>query len=179
MTSALVIIDMQMEMQARLDAGRDHVGSHAPANIAALAAAFRAAARPVVHIRHRDDDPASPLHPEARGYPAMPCAQADAGEPVFVKTTSSGFASTDLEAYLRTHGITHLFVTGAVAGFCVNSTIRAAADLGFRASIVRDAVIGFDLPKAGLSARTIFDVTIAQLDGEFAEVVDTASVLAA
>jgi nicotinamidase-related amidase len=179
MTAALVIIDMQMTMQHRLDAGRDHVNSIAPERIAAIVTAFRHAGQPVIHIRHRDDDPASPLHPDAPGYPAMPCAEAIANEPVFVKTTSSGFASTELARYLHEKGITSLIVTGAVAGFCVNSTVRAGADLGFRMTVIRDAVLGFDLPSENLSARVIFDVTMAHLKADFAEVVDSASLIAA
>jgi len=70
-------------------------------------------------------------------------------------------------------------VTGAVAGFCVNSTVRAGADLGFSMVVVRDAVIGFDLPAAGLSARLIFDVTMAHLEADFARVVESAALLSA
>jgi nicotinamidase-related amidase len=174
---ALVIIDMQMDMQHRLDAGIDHVNGDAPARIAALAAGFRARGLPVLHIRHADDDPAAAFHPQAPGYAPMPCAQALDGEPVFVKRTSSGFASTDLADHLRGAGIDAPVLTGAVAGYCVNSTARAGADLGFRMTVVRDAVLGFGMPGDGLSARTVFDVTMALLASDFARVVDTADVL--
>ena len=173
MTSALLIIDMQMVMQERLDAGRERVNGEAGENIAALAAAFRAARRPVIHIRHREADESSALHENAPGYQPMPCAKARENEPVFVKSTSSAFASTELEGYLQEVGITHLVVTGAVAGFCVNTTVRAGSDLGFKMSVVSDAVLGFDLPDAHLSARAIFDVTMAHLKSDFAEIVET------
>lgn len=176
---ALVIIDMQMEMHHRIAAGRDCVNAGAPERIAALAGAFRQDGWPVLHVRHRDAAAHSPLHPEAAGYLPMPCAEALEGEAVFVKRTSSAFASTDLAAHLKARGITELVVTGAVAGFCVNSTVRHGADLGFDMTVVRDAVIGFDLPAAGLSAQVIFDVTLAHLEADFARVVDSASVLAA
>lgn len=169
---ALIIIDMQMEMQHRIEAGRDCVNADAPTRIAVLAAAFRQRGLPVIHVRHRDDDPNSPLHAEAAGYPSMPCAMALGGEAVFVKQTSSAFASTDLAAHLHREGITDLLVTGAVAGFCVNSTVRNGADLGFAMTVVQDAVIGFDLPAAGQSARVIFDVTMAHLASDFARLVD-------
>lgn len=178
MTTALLIIDMQMDMQERIDGGREHVNPHAPRNIAALAAAFREADKPVIHVRHREDDRASPYHPDAFGYRPMPCARELSNEPVFVKTSSSGFATTDLANYLRRAGISSLVVTGAVAGFCVNSTVRAGADLGFKMSVVKDAVLGFDLPSANLSARTVFDVTIGLLQAGFAEILDTAAALA-
>ncbi|OWJ74293.1 isochorismatase family protein [Haematobacter missouriensis] len=87
------------------------------------------------------------------------------------------FASTELAAHLHANGITELVVTGAVAGFCINSTVRAGADLGFDMTVVEDAVIGFGLPGAGLSARAIFDVTMAHLAADFANVTDTAAVL--
>ena len=176
--SALVIIDMQMDMQHRIEAGRDHVNPETPARIAELAAAFRRNNLPVLHIRHADENPASPLHPEAPGHRAMPCAESLENEPVFVKRTSSGFTSTGLADYLRENSINDLVVTGAVAGFCVNSTVRAGSDLGFTMTIVRDAVLGFDMPSAHLSARTIFDVTMAHLESDFAKVVDAASLFA-
>jgi len=142
-----------------------------------LAATFREKGWPVLHIRHIDENPLSPFHPAAPGYGPMPCAEALLNEPVFLKRTSSGFASTDLAAYLRGKGINNLVVTGAVAGFCVNSTVRAGADLGFNMTVVKDAVIGFGIPSKHLSARTIFDVTMAHLESDFAKVIEASSVL--
>lgn len=177
MTTALVIIDMQVLMQQRIDAGRDCVNPNASIRVAELTDAFRQKEWPIIHIRHRDDDPTSPLHPEAPGYKPMPCAEARENEAVFFKRTSSAFASTNLEAHLRDHAITDLIVTGAVAGFCVNSTVRAGADLGFKMTVVRDAVLGFDLPLADLPARQIFDVTMAHFEADFAKVIEAALIL--
>ena len=179
MISALVIVDMQMIMQERLDAGRQHVNPDAPKNVAALLAAYRQAGEPVFHVRHEEGDPASPLNINAPGYQVMPCAQDTAGELVFVKRSSSAFATTKLESYLRAGNVSHLHIVGAVAGFCVNSTVRSASDLGFKVSVVRDAVIGFDLPSADLDAQTIFDVTMGLLEADFADVVDTATAVSA
>jgi len=109
----------------------------------------------------------------------MPCAEALDDEPIFVKTTSSPFASTGMEKYLRDNGIGTLVVTGAVAGFCINTTVRVGSDLGFRMIVVRDAVMGFDMPDEQLSARAIFDVTIAHLKSDFAEIIDSDAIVAA
>lgn len=174
---ALVIIDMQMEMQHRIERGQNSVNADASIRIAALADTFRKRGSPVIHIRHCDDNPKSPLHVNAVGYPPMACAEASEGEAVFVKQTSSAFASTDLAAHLEDKGITNLVVTGAVAGFCVNSTVRHGADLGFAMTVVRDAVVGFDLPAAGLTAQVIFDVTMAHLEADFARIVDTSGAM--
>jgi len=176
--TALVIIDMQMEMQPRIDAGRPHVHPEAPDRIAVLADGSRRATYPVIHIRHAAADPASPLHPDAPGYRPMDCAMERPGEAVFVKSSSSAFATTALEAHLSERGIAQIHVVGAVAGFCVNSTVRAAADLGFGVTVVRDAVIGFDLSSAGLEAGVIFGVTMGLLEADFTEVVESERVLA-
>lgn len=175
---ALVIIDMQMEIQHRIERGQDCVNPDAPAKISRLSQSFRKRGEPVIHIRHRDKNPDSPFHLDAAGFPPMSCAEATKDEPVFVKLTSSAFASTGLAVHLFDMGITELVVTGAVAGFCVNSTVRAGADPGFEMSVVKDAVIGFDLPAAQLSARTIFDVTMAHLEADFARVVNSSDLLA-
>lgn len=176
---ALAIVDMQMGMQIRIDEGRDCVNPEAPERVASIVEMFRQKSLPVIHIRHSDMDRDSLFHADSAGYPPLPCAEALDSEPIFLKHTSSAFASTDLASFLRENGITELFVTGAVAGFCINSTIRAGADLGFDMTVIEDAVIGFDLPSAGLSAQVIFDVTMAHLAADFARITDTASVLGA
>lgn len=177
--TALIIIDMQMVMQERIDAGRQYVGLNASTNVTALLAACRQAGKPVFHVRHEADDPSSPLHVDAPGYQPMPCARDATGEMVVVKKSSSAFPTTNLESHLRDAGITHLYIVGAVAGFCVNSTVRSASDLGFNVTVVRDAVIGFDLPPTNLDAQTIFNVTMGLLEADFAEVVDTATAVEA
>lgn len=176
--TALLIIDMQREMARRIAAGRDCVNPDAGMRIADLAAAFRQAGWPVVHVRHASDQPGAALHPESPFHPPMDCAEAEAGEAVFVKAGSSAFAGTGLEAHLRAQGIGALVVVGAVAGFCVNTTVRGGSDLGFAMTVVRDAVMGFDLPDAGLTARVIFDVMMAHLAADFADVADAAEVIA-
>lgn len=174
---ALVIIDMQAEMQRRIDAGLDCVNPEAGTHIARLAAAFRAAGLPVVHVRHRSDDPAAAFHPGNPLAAPMPCAEALPGEPVFTKTTSSAFASTDMAGWLRERGIGDLVVAGAVAGFCVNTTVRQGCDLGFRMTVARDAVLGFGLGEGQPDAATIFEVTMGLLAADFATVDESATIL--
>ena len=176
--TALLIIDMQMEMQARLDAGRAAVNPQAGAAIAALAAGCRAKGVAVVHVHHHDADPAAPFHATSPGAAPMPCAEPLPGEAVFVKSGSSAFAGTGLDEHLRGQGVTRLIVTGAVLGFCVTSAVRAAADLGFAVILPRDAVLGFDLPMMGLSAEEIAKVSFGLLGADFATLSDSAAVIA-
>ena len=66
---------------------------------------------------------------------------------------------------------------GAVAGFCVNSTVRSGSDLGFKMTVVRDAVLSFPLENAGLSAENIFNVTLGLLETGFASGVNAAELV--
>jgi nicotinamidase-related amidase len=56
---------------------------------------------------------------------------------------SSGFANTDLDLLLKTHGIHQLIVIGLLAHTCVESTVRFAAELGYQVTVVRDATASY------------------------------------
>ncbi|MFV0384572.1 hypothetical protein [Paracoccus sp. (in: a-proteobacteria)] len=59
----------------------------------------------------------------------------------------------------------------------MNSTVRNGADPGFDMTVVRDAVVGVDLPAAGQTAKVIFDVTMAHLEADFARLVNASVVM--
>ena len=56
---------------------------------------------------------------------------------------SSGFANTDLDVQLKTHGIHKLIVIGLIAHTCVEATVRFAAELGYEVTMVRDATASY------------------------------------
>ncbi len=172
MTTALLVIDMQMGMADRVAAGRMPVDAGAMDRMADLTALFRARGLPVVHVHH--DEPGTPF---ARNMPSgapMPCAAPIDGEAVLYKCRSSAFAGTGLDAHLRRLGVARIVVIGAVAAFCVTSTVRAASDLGFAVILPGDALLGFDLPAddgGRIDAATVHRVTLALLGADFAQVV--------
>jgi nicotinamidase-related amidase len=53
---------------------------------------------------------------------------------------SSGFANTDLDQQLKVHGLHRLIVIGLLANTCIEATVRFAAELGYNATVVKDAV---------------------------------------
>ena len=179
MTTALLIIDMQMGMMERIAAGRDHVNPGAPARVAGLLALFRARGLPVVHVHH--DQPGTPF---AAGLPSaevIPEAAPVAGELVITKSGSSAFAGTGLDGILRARGIDRIVLCGAVAAFCVTSTTRAASDLGYPVLLAADALMGFDVPRADgsrIDAATVLDVTLTLLGADFAEVLPARAIAA-
>jgi nicotinamidase-related amidase len=57
--------------------------------------------------------------------------------------SSSGFANTDLDLQLKTHGIHQPIVTGLLAHTCVGSTVRFGAELGYERAMLKDATASF------------------------------------
>ena len=168
---AVLVIDMQDGMADRIRAGRPTATPDAPDRIATLLAQARATGLPVIHVLHDDPHPQSPFRKGAPGAEPMPCATPLPGEAVFWKHGSSAFHGTGLDAQLRERGITELVVAGAVAAFCVTSTVRQASDLGFRVLLPQDALLGFDLPAhdgGTIDAETVFRVTLSLLGADFA-----------
>lgn len=172
MTTALLVIDMQMEMAHRTEAGRDRANPDAERHIADLLSLFRARGLPVIHVHH--DQPGTQVAFGQPGAEVMPCAAPHPGDTVLVKSRSSAFSGTGLDRHLNTNGIERLVLVGAVAGFCITSTTRAASDLGHAVILPGDALIGFDVQRADgsrIPAAQVLDVTLALLGADFARVV--------
>ena len=104
------------------------------------------------------------------------------GEAVHRKTVNSAFIGTSLESDLRGAEIDTLVVVGLTTNHCVSTTVRMAGNLGFDTYLVSDATASFD--RTGLDGRNrpaaeVNAAALSDLQGEFAAVVDTASVLGA
>ncbi len=178
---AVLIIDMQEGMADRIRAGRPVATPDAPERIATLLADARGRGLPVIHVHHDDPDPASPFR---KGEPAavvMDCAAPMTGEVVLWKHHSSAFSGTGLDDHLRNLGVTELVVAGAVAVFCVTSTVRSASDLGYKVLLPQDALLGFDLAAhdgGRIDAATVLRVTLSILGADFATLTSVADVTA-
>jgi nicotinamidase-related amidase len=177
---ALLVIDVQAGFDTiAATCARNNPG--AEQQIARLLAAFRHAGAPVIHIRHASREPGSVFRPDGPGFRVQDCAREEPGEPVLVKHVNSAFIGTDLEARLRRDGIDTVVVVGATTNHCVETTTRMAGNLGFNARLVRDATWTFD--RTGPDgehhrAADIHQMTLANLSGEFAEIVTSDAVIA-
>ena len=179
-TTALLIVDMQMEMANVTAAGRPRANPDAEDKIAALAEAFRGADLPVCHVMHDDPRPESKFRRDLPSGQPMPCAVPAVGEAVFWKTGSSGFVDTELADHLRENDISRVVIVGGVAAFCINSTARSAANLGFDVFVAEDALIAFALPArhgGDIDAEVALEVTLSALHAGFGRVLPTQDVL--
>ena len=81
------------------------------------------------------DDPGAAIHPDIAARP---------DETVITKKRVSAFAGSDLEMVLRSRGITHLVLTGVATSGVVLSTLRQAADLDYRLTVLADGCADAD-----------------------------------
>ncbi len=175
---ALVVIDVQKAIDHPTWGVRNN--PDAERNIAALLRAWRAAGRPVYHIRHDSTEPQSHYRPGQPGNDFKPEATPLPGETVIAKRTHSAFIGTDLEARLRAAGHTRLVIAGVITNNSVEAKVRMAGNLGFETSLVEDATFTFGRRDWNGVARTADEVhamSLANLDGEYCTIVKTCDVL--
>ena len=181
MTTALLVIDVQMALAHDDAAGADRSCPEAADNIASLLQKFRTSGDPVIHIHHHGTDLDDPFHPDTPGAAVQPVAAPVAGEPVIIKTGSSGFIGTSLQDTLTDIGADNVVLCGATANHCVESTTRSAADLGYQPIYAADAVWAYGVTGPdGIahSGEQMHSVSMATLEGEIATVKRTADILA-
>ncbi len=87
------------------------------------------------------------------GHDIIPELAPVAGEPVVDKPGKGAFYATDLEAMLRSRGITQLIVCGVTTEVCVNTTVREANDRGFDCLVLEDCTGSYfpEFQAAGLA----------------------------
>jgi nicotinamidase-related amidase len=98
------------------------------------------------------------------------------GETVFQKNFPNCFRETGLLEHLRGAGISNLVIAGMMTHMCVDTTTRAAADLGFACSLAHDACATKALAFNGVevAAGNVQASYMAGLNGLFAKVLPSA-----
>jgi nicotinamidase-related amidase len=178
--TALILIDIQAGFDDPKWGPRNN--PCAEQNARRILLAWRAAGRPVFHVQHASREPDSPLHPSRPGFLLKSSVLPENGEPVITKNVNSAFIGTNLEEQLQARGIRELVIAGLTTAHCVSTTARMAGNLGYTVYLISDATAAFQLtnPDGTLcDAETVHLVSLTTLHGEFAEVVDTESILRA
>jgi nicotinamidase-related amidase len=179
-TPALLLIDVQKAFDSLEYYGGERNNPEAEANCGRLLGHWRAQGWPIIHIRHASVVPGSPLAPGHPGHAFKDEALPLEGEPVLTKNVNSGFIGTGLQALLDQQGIRTVVLAGLTTEHCVSTTTRMAANLGYRTVVASDATAAFR--KKGLrgeviSAETVWQVSLATLNEEFALVVPTTEIV--
>ena len=176
---ALLVVDMQMGFDDPAWGARNN--PTAEANVAALLAAWREAAAPIIHVHHDSPDPKGLLRRGTPGHAPKPEAQPLGSERLYRKRVNNAFIGTDLEVELRAQGVEALAIVGLTTNHCISTTARMAGNLGFDTFVLADATAAFaraDLNGRVRPADEVHKAALSDLQDEFAQVVDTRTVLA-
>ena len=139
MTTALVLIDLQRDY---FPGGRKELPGSVDAcrNAKLLLDKFRERGLPVIHVQHIANRPGATFFlPGTEGGEIHPDLQPLASEQVIEKHFPNSFRDTSLDLLLGEKGVTELVVAGMMSQMCVDATVRAAFDLGYRCRVAHDA----------------------------------------
>ncbi|MFE0509784.1 isochorismatase family protein [Streptomyces sp. NPDC058964] len=147
--TALVLVDLMDRIVALPLEPRK--GTEVLVTAEELAAAFRSAGALVVLIRVERTGVAE--QPPGSGLAAGLLKD---GDVEIVKRTIGAFQGTDLDARLRDRGITTLVFGGIATNLGVESTARAAHDLGYELVFAEDTMAAFTAAEHEASVRLDF-----------------------
>jgi nicotinamidase-related amidase len=175
MTTALILIDLQNDYFPG-GAMELHKAEMAVAQAATVLENFRARLAPVFHIQHIATElDATFFLAGTTGAQIHHAVQPIAGENIVVKHFPNSFRETQLLADLRAIGATHLVFAGMMTHMCVDSTLRAACDLGFQCTLLHDACATTGLAFSGeaVDAKSVQVSYLSALNDVFAKVQTT------
>lgn len=180
--SALLIIDVQNDY---FPGGKMtlHEPAQALEKITKLLAYYRQQQCPVIHIQHemldRPNRPAAFFAPRTNGQQLHPVVLPAENETLLIKHFPSSFAGTGLLEVLQQQHIEQLIICGMMTHMCVDTTTRAAFDLGFETLVALDATTTRALTFEGetVPAEQVKTVVAAALHGTFAQVSNTATII--
>ena len=138
MKEALIIIDVQNDyfQDGKMELRNP---SEALGNIKKLLAEFRNEKKEIIFIKHISvreeagfflkDTVGAEIHNEI-----LPSDS----EKIVIKNYPNSFFNTELDQYLKEKGVGSLIITGMMTHMCVDSTTRAAKDLGYKCTVIKD-----------------------------------------
>ncbi|HUI16311.1 MAG TPA: cysteine hydrolase family protein [Alphaproteobacteria bacterium] len=174
--AALILIDCQREyVDGKLPLPGVRPALEEAGRVLALA---RKKGTPIIHVAHHAPTAGGAFDPAGPGSEIVDPVRPQGRETTVIKGKPNAFAGTDLDARLKALGKKELIVVGFMTHMCVSSTVRAALDLGYRCTVVANAVATRDLPdgRGGVvAAETLHRVELAGLADRFATVVDDSS----
>jgi len=176
---ALIVVDLQNEYLptgklplAGIDAALD--------TAARVIADARRRGDKVIHVRHESAGDVPFFVPGSDGVLIHPQVAPQDGEHVVTKNFPNSFLKTDLKETLDSDGIEDVTVIGAMSHMCIDATTRAAADFGYKATVVHDACATRELEFEGkvVPAEQVHTALMSALAFGYATVASAESYLA-
>ena len=175
MKTALVLIDIQNDYFP--GGNMELVGiENAATKAQKILQRFRDQKAPIFHIQHISAHPQSKfMLPNTKGVEINEKVAAGPGEPVIEKYFPSCFRDTSLLEQLKNQKIKELVICGAMSHMCIDTSVRAAFDLGFSCTVIEDACATRDLQfkEESIEASKVHAAFMSALSFPFAKVVST------
>ena len=173
--TALVIIDIQNDYFP--GGAMELEGSDAAAAKAAQTLkSFREKKLPVFHVRHLSTRPGSTFFlPGTQGAEIHAAVRPQGDEKVIEKNFPNSFRATQLQDELQGVGVKNLVIAGMMTHMCVDASVRHAADLGYKITLLGDACATRAQKISGetVPARQVHLAFLAALNGFYAKVIDS------
>jgi len=137
---------------------------------------FRGAGMPVFHVKHLSIRPGSTFFlPGTPGAAIHDAVLPREGETVVEKNFPNAFRGTALQNYLDKHKIKNLVVAGMMTHMCVDASVRQAADLGYKVTLLADACATRAQAFGGqtIPAAQVHGAFLAALNGFYSKVLNT------
>ena len=126
----------------------------------------------IKHISNRAD--ATFFLPNNSGVKLHKSLNTNLGK-VIIKHYPNSFKDTNLNTELKDFKIDNLIICGAMNHMCVDSTVRAGLDLGYKIELIHDACATKDLEfnTKIIKAEDVHSAFMSALDGTFCKVKTT------
>ncbi|HYE69230.1 MAG TPA: cysteine hydrolase family protein [Anaerovoracaceae bacterium] len=172
MNRALILIDIQNDY---FKGGKNelYMPEHAATNASRVLEYFRNKGLPVYHVQHINiREGATFFLPDSSGVEIHACVKPYQGEKIFIKHVPNSFFNTGLADELKAKQIDHLTVCGMMSHMCIDTSVRAAKDMGFSMAVLEDACTTKDLiwDNSVIPASMVHNTIMASLQGIFAQV---------
>ncbi|MGB2065594.1 Streptothricin hydrolase [Marinomonas gallaica] len=141
-----------------------------------LLAMWREHSWPVVHVIHRSTEPDSVFWPHQAGFTLKASFQPVGAETLLEKSVPCAFTNNRLAEVLTQLGSDELVVVGVATHNSIEATARTGGNLGYKVLVVADACFTFakhDYFGTPRSADEVHAMSLANLDGEYATVVNS------
>lgn len=168
---ALLVVDMQVGLFNGPEVPYEK--NQILSNINHLITQAHEANVPIFFVQHTGPDE-SPIAAGALFWQLLPELKVAKEDVVFNKTKPSCFFGTQLASNLTDANVSELIIVGMKTQYCIDTTCRVAAELGFQPVLVADAHTCMDTPI--LSAKNIIEHHNATLNGAFVKLLNTADV---
>ena len=175
MKTALLVIDIQNDY---FPGGKMELAemSYAAENSKRIISHFRKNNWPVIFIKHLAVKPTAAFFiPDSAGAEIHESVRPLDTETVIIKNFPNSFRNTSLHQKLQFMQVSDLVICGAMTHMCVDTTTRAANDLGYLCTIITDACAARDLTFNGqvVCASEVQLAYMAAINGSFGMVIST------